>query len=80
MMAPTSTGAVATAGWPAAVKGDLNSSQRGLVAGVWPRYVRYKEAYFADGWPLATACVPDPTVEPSCTWAAARSDWALMSN
>lgn len=45
------------AGWPAQVKGDLSSSQRGLVAGVWPRYIRYKEAYFAEGWPLAVAPV-----------------------
>jgi len=22
---------------------------------VWTRYVRYKEAYFLDGWPLAEA-------------------------
>ena len=41
------------AGWPAEVKGELTSAQRGLVAGVWPRYVRYKEDYFADSWPVA---------------------------
>jgi carbonic anhydrase/acetyltransferase-like protein (isoleucine patch superfamily) len=41
------------AGWPAAVKGPLSDPQRGLVAGIWARYVRYKEAYFADGWPMA---------------------------
>ena len=43
------------AGWPAAVKGPLSADQRQLVASVWTRYVRYKEAYFADGWPLAVA-------------------------
>ncbi len=46
------------AGWPAVVKGDLSPGQRGLVESVWARYVRYKEAYFADGWPLAVAPVP----------------------
>jgi carbonic anhydrase/acetyltransferase-like protein (isoleucine patch superfamily) len=49
------------AGWPAAVKGPLSEDQRGLVGSVWTRYVRYKEAYFADGWPIAEAPVnPDP--------------------
>jgi gamma-carbonic anhydrase len=51
------------AGWPAKVKGDLTPAQRELVAGIWPRYVRYKEAYFRDGWPAATAPVlpaPEP--------------------
>jgi carbonic anhydrase/acetyltransferase-like protein (isoleucine patch superfamily) len=49
------------AGWPAAVKGTLSDKQRGLVNGVWARYLRYKEAYFADGWPMAEApVVPDP--------------------
>ena len=43
------------AGWPATVKGPLSESQRELVASVWQRYVRYKEAYFADGWPIAEA-------------------------
>lgn len=43
------------AGWPAEVKGPLSDKQRDLVASVWPRYVRYKEAYFADGWPMAEA-------------------------
>ena len=43
------------AGWPATVKGPLSDKQRELVASVWTRYVRYKEAYFADGWPLAEA-------------------------
>lgn len=43
------------AGWPAVVKGPLSEEQRQLVASVWARYVRYKEAYFADGWPLAEA-------------------------
>jgi carbonic anhydrase/acetyltransferase-like protein (isoleucine patch superfamily) len=45
------------AGWPAVVKGPLSEGQRELVASVWTRYVRYKEAYFADGWPLAEAPV-----------------------
>ncbi len=43
------------AGWPATVKGVLSEKQRELVASVWARYVRYKEAYFADGWPIAEA-------------------------
>ncbi len=43
------------AGWPATVKGDLSPEQRGLVGSIWTRYVRYKEAYFADGWPIAQA-------------------------
>jgi carbonic anhydrase/acetyltransferase-like protein (isoleucine patch superfamily) len=41
------------AGWPATTKGPLNAGQRKLLDSVWARYVRYKEAYFADGWPLA---------------------------
>ena len=45
------------AGWPAVVKGPLSEAQRLLVASVWTRYVRYKEAYFKDGWPVATAPV-----------------------
>jgi len=48
------------AGWPAEVKKDLSSAQRELVASIWSRYVRYKEAYFADGWPVAeTPAVAD---------------------
>ena len=43
------------AGWPTAGKGPLSDDQRSLVTSVWPRYVRYKEAYFRDGWPLAEA-------------------------
>ena len=43
------------AGWPATVKGQLTPQQRDLVTGLWPRYVRYKEAYFKDGWPMAAA-------------------------
>ena len=46
------------AGWPAVVKGDLSPEQRELVESVWSRYVRYKEAYFADGWPLAVSPAP----------------------
>ena len=42
-------------GWPATVKGELKPAQRELVAKIWTNYVRYKEAYFADGWPLAVA-------------------------
>ena len=45
------------AGWPASTKGPLSENQRQLVASVWARYVRYKEAYFADGWPMAEAPV-----------------------
>ena len=41
------------AGWPATTKGPLNEGQRKLLGSVWARYVRYKEAYFRDGWPLA---------------------------
>lgn len=41
------------AGWPAQVKGDLKAEQRALVSSIWSRYVRYKEAYFLDGWPIA---------------------------
>jgi carbonic anhydrase/acetyltransferase-like protein (isoleucine patch superfamily) len=49
------------AGWPAEVKKDLGPAQRDLVGSIWSRYVRYKEAYFADGWPPAEAPVlPDP--------------------
>jgi len=43
------------AGWPAQVKGPLSPAQEALVTGLWPRYVRYKEAYFKDGWPMAAA-------------------------
>jgi carbonic anhydrase/acetyltransferase-like protein (isoleucine patch superfamily) len=49
------------AGWPAVVKGDLSPEQRSLVESVWTRYVRYKEAYFADGWPIAVAPTPFKT-------------------
>ncbi len=51
------------AGWPAAVKGPLTPAQLDLVAGVWPRYIRYKEAYFRDGWAMAAA-PPAPFPEP----------------
>lgn len=40
-------------GWPATVKGELKDAQKALVAKIWTNYVRYKEAYFEDGWPLA---------------------------
>jgi len=46
-------------GWPATVKGELKDAQKALVAKIWTNYVRYKEAYFQDGWPIAEA----PTVE-----------------
>jgi carbonic anhydrase/acetyltransferase-like protein (isoleucine patch superfamily) len=51
------------AGWPATVKGGLTPAQRELVAGIWTRYVRYKEAYFRDGWAMAAAppaAFPEP--------------------
>jgi carbonic anhydrase/acetyltransferase-like protein (isoleucine patch superfamily) len=51
------------AGWPAAVKGDLTAEQRQLVSSIWKRYVRYKENYFKDGWPMAVApeaAFPEP--------------------
>jgi len=51
------------AGWPARVKGPLAPGQLDLVAEVWPRYVRYKEAYFKDGWSVAAA-PPAPFPEP----------------
>jgi len=51
------------AGWPAQVKGDLDAAKRELISSVWTRYVRYKEAYFQDGWAIAVAPVapfPEP--------------------
>ena len=51
------------AGWPATVRGDLAARQQELVKSVWARYVRYKEAYFLDGWPMAVspaAAFPQP--------------------
>ncbi len=51
------------AGWPATVRKDLTAAQRELVASVGSRYVKYKEAYFKDGWPMAVAPVaafPEP--------------------
>jgi len=45
------------AGWPAVVKGPLAEAQRELTSSVWARYVRYKEAYFQDGWAPAAAPV-----------------------
>ncbi len=41
------------AGWPATVKKELREDQRKFVGSIWSRYVRYKEAYFKDGWPIA---------------------------
>ena len=43
------------AGWPAEVKGSLSDGQKELVASIPDRYLRYKEAYFKDGWPVAQA-------------------------
>ena len=51
------------AGWPASVRGDLTPRQAALVQMVWQHYVRYKEAYFKDGWPMAVApgaAFPEP--------------------
>jgi carbonic anhydrase/acetyltransferase-like protein (isoleucine patch superfamily) len=49
------------AGWPAQVKGELKAEQRSLVSSIWSRYVRYKEAYFQDGWPIAESpAAPNP--------------------
>ncbi|MCE1228913.1 MAG: gamma carbonic anhydrase family protein [Firmicutes bacterium] len=45
------------AGWPAVVKRDLTPEQRELPSLIWKHYVRYKEAYFSDGWPMAVAPV-----------------------
>ena len=41
------------AGWPTVVRKDLDGDQRKLIASIWTRYVRYKEAYFKEGWPIA---------------------------
>jgi carbonic anhydrase/acetyltransferase-like protein (isoleucine patch superfamily) len=43
------------AGWPALVKRDLSADQRKLISSVCERYVRYKEAYFKEGWAMAVA-------------------------
>ncbi|BDU75707.1 gamma carbonic anhydrase family protein [Mesoterricola sediminis] len=43
------------AGWPAQVKGEVKAAQRELIQTVSARYVKYKEAYFKDGWPMAVA-------------------------
>ncbi|MCL1908551.1 MAG: gamma carbonic anhydrase family protein [Holophagaceae bacterium] len=37
------------AGWPAVVKRDLNQEQKDLVASIWQRYVKYKDAYAQEG-------------------------------
>lgn len=47
------------AGWPAVVKRELAPEQRELVGSIWTRYVRYKDAYLADGWEAAVAPVVD---------------------
>ena len=39
------------------MKGPLAEAQRELTSSVWARYVRYKEAYFQDGWVPAEAPV-----------------------
>lgn len=59
------------AGWPAQVKRELSAEQRALIASIWTRYVRYKEAYFKDGWPVAVAPVapfPQPGFEEGHPW------------
>lgn len=59
------------AGWPAVVKRDLSAEQQNHVAGIWKRYVRYKEAYFAEGWPIAVAPVashPQPGFAEGHEW------------
>ncbi len=59
------------AGWPAVVKGDLKPAQRETCGGIWKRYVRYKEAYFADGWPIAVAppvLAPEPGFAEGHPW------------
>lgn len=38
------------AGWPAEVKGELKPAQKGMVDGLWGRYVRYKDIYLSEGW------------------------------
>lgn len=43
------------AGWPAVVKRELTQRQQDSFGGIWQRYVRYKDAYFADGWAMAVA-------------------------
>ncbi len=43
------------AGWPAEIKGSLSDEQRALVTSIPARYIRYKEAYFKDGWAIAKA-------------------------
>lgn len=59
------------AGWPAVVKGDLKERQKERLDGIWQRYVRYKEAYFADGWLPAVAPLaaePRPGFEQGHEW------------
>ncbi len=54
------------AGWPARVKGPLMSGHQQLVEGIWPHYLRFKEAYFRDGWAMAVAPAapfPEPGFE-----------------
>jgi carbonic anhydrase/acetyltransferase-like protein (isoleucine patch superfamily) len=49
------------AGWPAVVKGELTKERQAHFSGIWQRYMRYKDAYFADGWPVAVApCATHP--------------------
>lgn len=47
------------AGWPAEIKGELSQAQKDLVRSVPERYVRYKTAYFKEGWNPAVA----PTID-----------------
>ncbi len=59
------------AGWPAAVKRELSIHQQELVAGIWRRYVHYKDVYFSEGWPIAVA----PVVEHPQPGFADGHDW-----
>lgn len=59
------------AGWPAQVKRELSQKQRDIVSGIWRRYVRYKDAYFADGWPMAVS----PTIADARPGFAEGHEW-----
>jgi hypothetical protein len=38
------------AGWPAVVKRELTAGQYEELAGIWRRYVGYKDVYLAEAW------------------------------
>jgi gamma-carbonic anhydrase len=59
------------AGWPAVVKGDLTAERLAQFGAIWQRYVRYKDAYFKDGWPVAEAL----TVSEPAPGFAEGHDW-----